>query len=192
MAQEELKQVYHHIGRLIHAPLPLQEIALVESATVAWTRLFYSMVTYQDQHLKISRDQKKIILVSQVEYAANVVACCHWIQQPGTGKQHEWTTLCIPSKIDNNNNQNMGVVDVTVLEEMLQGNYLLPDGSKLDPSCIALVCITHIFPPILVSSIQSMPLGTRLPVTTTIINKNDNQHHLLPVLLLVFHKSCFW
>jgi selenocysteine lyase/cysteine desulfurase len=151
MVQEEYQQVYHHIARLVHASR--QEIALVESATVAWTRLFYSMVHYQDQRKNSSSstvtsaaawNNKKVILVSQVEYAANVVACCHWIQQPN--KQHDWTVLCIPSQIIDPNN-NTGIVDVTILQDMLEGRFVLSDDHQtttLDPSCIAVVCITHI------------------------------------------------
>jgi hypothetical protein len=156
MVQEEYQQVYHHVARFVHASR--QEIALVESATVAWTRLFYSMVHYQDQRKILSSstvtslstvtsaalNNKKVILVSQVEYAANVVACCHWIQLPN--KQHDWTILCIPSQIIDPNN-NTGIVDVTILQDMLQGRFVLRDDHQtisLDPSCIAMVCITNI------------------------------------------------
>jgi hypothetical protein len=41
MRETELQQVYRNVARLVHAPSS-QDIALVESATVAWTRLFYS------------------------------------------------------------------------------------------------------------------------------------------------------
>lgn len=47
-AQGEIQQIYKDAARLVHASLTT-EIALVESATVAWTRLFYSMVDYQDK-----------------------------------------------------------------------------------------------------------------------------------------------
>jgi selenocysteine lyase/cysteine desulfurase len=111
------------------------EIALVESATVAWTRLFYSFCQRQQKMHPV--DQNKIILVSQVEYAANLVAASRYAHT-----HDNWTVLRLPSAD--------GAVDLQVLQEILAGTYSLnedddEDGPNfLDPSTIALVCITHI------------------------------------------------
>jgi len=127
--EKELKQVYEDVARLIHASSST-EIALVESATVAWTRLFYSMVDYQDEQLA---SLKKVILLSEAEYAANVVAACQW------ARTHDnWTVLHIPSSV-NDDGSSTGIVDMQVFKDMLGGTY-----EGLDPSTIALVCVTHI------------------------------------------------
>jgi hypothetical protein len=48
LAQPQLDKVYASVARLLNARCSgidaREEIALVESATVAWTRIFYSMV----------------------------------------------------------------------------------------------------------------------------------------------------
>lgn len=60
----ELSEVYAKVGRLIGASNPEVEIALLDSATTGWVRAFYS----------IQLQLGDIIVVSQVEYAANYVA----------------------------------------------------------------------------------------------------------------------
>jgi selenocysteine lyase/cysteine desulfurase len=116
MRETELQQVYRNVARLVHAPSS-QDIALVESATVAWTRLFYSMVVYQN----LRREGKKIILLSEAEYAANVVAACQWARI----LHDDWTVLPIPSS------KKDGIVDMQAFRDLLNDN-------------IALVCVTHI------------------------------------------------
>lgn len=128
--QDDLAQVYEDVACLIHASSP-EEVALVESATVAWTRLFYSMVEYQDT--SFDARNRKVILISEAEYAANVVAACQW------ARTHDhWTVLPIPSST-NSDGRSTGIVDVQVFKDMLDGSH-----ERLDPADIALVCVTHI------------------------------------------------
>ena len=162
----ELDQVYNLASQLIHADTSTTSetknetnknvnntIALMESATVAWTRAFYSMAQTQLNRNKNNNKNKKknVILTSDVEYAANVVAMCQW------AKDYNWTVLSIPSstKIDNNNNSHLhssstGIVDIQQLDQMLSGTYTYQDEQQhgitrmLDPSNIALVCVTHV------------------------------------------------
>jgi selenocysteine lyase/cysteine desulfurase len=124
LKQDDLAQVYVDIAKLIHASSP-NEIALVESATVAWTRLFYSMVDCQDTTLEKGR--RKVILLSEAEYAANVVAASQWARM-----HTEWTVLPIPSST-NSDGSSTGIVDMNVFQSMLEGLHDL-----------ALVCVTHI------------------------------------------------
>jgi cysteine desulfurase/selenocysteine lyase len=131
---KDLDQVYDSVARLVHASS--NEIALVESATVAWTRLFYSMVDYQEEHMDSSG--KKVILLSDAEYAANVVAACQWART-----HDDWTVLSIPSSVDSIG-RSTGVVDLDVFQSMLDGSYKYQSDLLLDPSSIALVCLTHI------------------------------------------------
>lgn len=132
---EEISQLYRTVADLINAD-PC-EIALVESATVAWTRAFYSLA---EKKLKDSKGSANVILISDAEYAANVVAACQW------AREKAWTVLSIPSVIAEGNST--GIVDLQVLDEMLSGKYTHKnekgDYVVLDPSQIALACITHI------------------------------------------------
>ena len=57
---DEVGAIYTKAARLVRAS-SASEIALVESATVAWTRLFYAFVAHQEQ---FKRTNEKIILVS--------------------------------------------------------------------------------------------------------------------------------
>ena len=86
--REELSTgVYPAIATLLQAVSP-DEIAVVESATVAWTRIFYAAAEHLHRH-----SNRKVILVSQVEYAANLVAACRWAQT------HDgWTVRILPSE----------------------------------------------------------------------------------------------
>ena len=143
---EELNSIYQSIATLIHAHGP-NEIALMESATAAWTRAFYAMAEKQ------LRDDptRNVILISEAEYAANVVAACQW------ARTHNWTVLAIPSSnpvsmnsdTDGVVTNNSGKVDVEVLQHMLEGEYNYTDPRdestiRLDPHRIALVCVTHV------------------------------------------------
>ena len=153
----EMENVYDNVARLIHAEK--QEIALVESATVGWTRIFYSMVQ-QDEKERRTRfnldssstsTSSRVILVSEAEYAANIVAACQW------ARDHEdhWMVLAIPSEKvghddenENNNNSSTGTVDLEVFDRMLEGKFYYKDkvgnDTRLDPTSIAIVCITHV------------------------------------------------
>jgi cysteine desulfurase/selenocysteine lyase len=142
--QDDIDQVYTDVANFIHARSP-DEIALTESATVAWTRIFYSMVQYhtareQQQH-RTSTTTRNVILISEAEYAASVVAACQW------ARDHDWTVLGIPSG-QNSDGTSTGIVDLHVMDTMLAGNYEYRDASgvtqTLDPSTIAVVCITHV------------------------------------------------
>ena len=83
-AKPRLDRVYASVARLVNAKSgggdPRRVIALVESATVAWTRIFYSMA---EQLARSAEEEARIaggnvvqrtILMSEAEYAANVVA----------------------------------------------------------------------------------------------------------------------
>ena len=96
--QSDLDNVYASINRLIHGAAgsisgaddvdgkqARKEIALVESATVAWTRIFYSMAECLARRARkeaartsMASDHpvmlERFILLSEAEYAANVVA----------------------------------------------------------------------------------------------------------------------
>ena len=110
----ELKQVYRSVQKLIHCESVL-EIALVESATVAWTRAFYAIC---DSILKPG----EVILCSQLEYAANVVAMTK------ISLERNFVLKMIPSI------EGTGIVDLTALDAMLHD----------DDLHVSLVCVTHI------------------------------------------------
>jgi selenocysteine lyase/cysteine desulfurase len=139
LVDEEVNQVYRTVADLIHAEP--SEIALVESATVAWTRAFYSMAEKQQRDATgTGNANANVILISDAEYAANVVAACQW------ARDKKWTVLSIPSVVSDG--KSTGIVDLKALDEMLSGNYTYKDEEGksvvLDPSRIALACITHI------------------------------------------------
>lgn len=94
----ELNAVYSKIGSLIGAMNPECEIALVDSAKTGWVRAFYS----------IQLQAGDIILVSQVEYAANYVAILQQCKRYGAILQ------AIAS------DSATGLVSLTSLEEILQ------------------------------------------------------------------------
>ena len=140
--QDELAAVYTRAAQLIHAASP-HEIALTESATVAWTRLFYAFCAHHQEqehgrHRRRQSSHKKVILVAQAEYAANLVAASQWATtHPG------WTVQALPSVVDENG-QNTGKVDMDALKSMLAGKYRINDNTILDPASIAVVCVTHV------------------------------------------------
>jgi len=132
MASEALQAVYKNTAKLVSAAF-IDEIALVESATVAWTRLFYAFAAYQSE-----RPGQKVILLSEAEYAANVVAACRWAQT------HEgWTVLTISSQLDDCG-KSTGKVDLTAFRNILAGTYCTYKDGILNPASIAIVCITHV------------------------------------------------
>jgi cysteine desulfurase/selenocysteine lyase len=135
VARKEMSEVYQIVAELINAQSP-DEIALVESATVAWTRVFYSMA---ERLLKRSNDCD-VILISEAEYAANVVAASQW------ARENNWTVLAIPSGVTPDG-VSTGIVDLHALNSMVLGSYEYRKHGEsvlLDPSRIAMVCITHI------------------------------------------------
>eukprot|EP00980_Cylindrotheca_fusiformis_P031037 scaffold25736_cov117-Cylindrotheca_fusiformis.AAC.6 len=134
-AEEEVREVYQAVAKLINAR-STDEIALVESATVAWTRLFYSMAQRQLKRF----DDSGVILICEAEYAANAVAVSRWAEE------NKWTVLAIPSA-STSDGGNTGMVDLSILESMMLGCYEYRKSGEsilLDPSRIAMVCITHI------------------------------------------------
>jgi len=156
----ELNKVYCDVAKLIHAAdtstesssstTSAPEIALVESATVGWTRAFYAMVQRDEKERKVRSNvdgdlpstTTRVILISEAEYAANVVAACQWARD----HNDHWVVLAIPSS--SSNEDSTGIVDLNVFDSMLKGTFLykneLGEDVPLDPSSIAIVCITHV------------------------------------------------
>lgn len=153
---------------------PKDEIALVESATVGWTRLFYSALETKERELillldndnTIATETKKkehhemIILVSEAEYAANLVAAVKFARDHNRmyNSRFRWRVVSIPSTTEcgegNNDDDNTyttssGVVDLDIFQSILNGSYAIEDPSSderryINPTSIAMVCITHI------------------------------------------------
>ena len=185
--QSELDDVYASIHRLIHGDAASssgagknklggkqarKEIALVESATVGWTRIFYSMAECLARRARkeaalvsMASDHpvvlERVILMSGAEYAANVVAAVKFCREQNemlghsNGARVRWRVLTIPSTtyVDLLGEiQSTGVVDTEALEKMMSGRWEMNDsddagkrGPKfLDPQSIAMVCVTHI------------------------------------------------
>jgi cysteine desulfurase/selenocysteine lyase len=135
VGRKEVSEVYQIVAKLINAQSP-DEIALVESATVAWTRVFYSMAERQLE----KRNDCDVILISEAEYASNVVAASQW------ARENNWTVLAIPSAVTPDG-VSTGIVDLHALDSMVLGSYeyrKYGESVLLDPSRIAMVCITHI------------------------------------------------
>lgn len=136
--QHQLSCVYSSIAKFIHAEDSL-EIALVESATVAWTRIFYSMCDALMMGENKS-GETDVMLCSEAEYAANVVA------MQKICNERDATLIVIPGE--------NGVVNIDIFSQMLRGEwwYYERNGNnqdhrekkKLNPERIRLVCITHI------------------------------------------------
>jgi len=168
----DLEKVYYDIAKLIHvvetpetlatkslSPVVISEIALCESATVAWTRAFYTIVQRDEQERKARFEidgstpstSNRVILVSEAEYAANVVAACQWARD----HDDHWMVLAIPSSPtktshskDGSSTTTTGIVDLQVFDSILEGTFRYKNKSGkdvcLDPSSIAIVCITHV------------------------------------------------
>jgi selenocysteine lyase/cysteine desulfurase len=129
--KSELDEVYQNAARLINAKS--EEMALCESATVAWTRAFYSMAEKQRKR------GKDIILISEAEYAANVVAISQF------AKDKKFTVLAIPS--GSFSGKSTGIIDLQALDSILSGSYTYKKNGTLivlDPVHVAIVCVTHI------------------------------------------------
>jgi len=190
-ARTDLDNVYSSVARLINAQChssscfggeaessspqvaARREIALVESATVGWTRIFYSMVrnlavrAERDAVLAASNSNEEatgttaeaktqllVILMSEAEYAANVVAAVKFAREQNdmtarTGVR--WKVLSIPSSTytdGEGRSHSTGIVDLDALDDMLSGRFRIDDGNdgqdRLDPESIAMVCVTHI------------------------------------------------
>mmetsp|Transcript_783 Transcript_783/g.1645 ORF Transcript_783/g.1645 Transcript_783/m.1645 type:complete len:558 (-) Transcript_783:42-1715(-) len=158
----DLDEVYNNVARLIHATETLNdrdsspstvapEIALVESATVGWTRAFYAMVQRDEEERRarakvdpnLSSSGSRVILITEAEYAANVVAACQWARD----HDDQWMVLAIPSSVTPSNNST-GIVDLKAFDKMLEGRFRyknkLGEEVLLDPSSISMVCITHV------------------------------------------------
>ena len=185
--QSELDGVYASIHRLVHGDAvsssgaggnkvdgkqARKEIALVESATVAWTRIFYSMAECLARRARKEATLaskasdhpvvwERIILMSNAEYAANVVAAVKFCREQNemlghsNGARVRWRVLTIPSTtyVDSHGQiQSTGVVDTEALEKMMSGRWAMTDSDDadecrpkfLDPPSIAMVCVTHI------------------------------------------------
>jgi cysteine desulfurase / selenocysteine lyase len=140
----ELPHVYQSIADLIHAA-DLNEIAIVESATVAWTRFFYAAAQHQlEQSPHSSPPSPRFILVSEADYAANAAAVCHWCNT-----HLGWHVLSIPSVATNEEDvATTGKVDLQKLNDMLNGRYWyyneMQEEIWLDSKCIAMICIAHV------------------------------------------------
>ena len=190
-AEQQLGNVYVSAHRLIHGSgvvdaacdggggggggiatndgkLARREVALVESATVGWTRVFYSMaecLARQASNRNASTDpivSERILLLSEAEYAANVVAAVKFCrEQNELGEQTKikshvrWRVLTIPSTtyVDaDGRTQSTGVLNTRALDDMMCGRWKMSgpgddDENKqrlLDPRSIVLVCVTHI------------------------------------------------
>ena len=146
----ELEKVYRDIAELIHATT--REIALVESATVGWTRAFYAMVQRDEQERNsksklngnLASTKTRVILISEAEYAANAVAACQWARD----HDDHWMVLAIPSSTSENGTST-GMVDLKIFDSMLEGKFRYKNNISgveecLDPSSIAIVCVTHV------------------------------------------------
>ena len=196
-AEQQLDGVYASAHRLIHGSgvgdgahnggggnandgkQARREIALVESATVGWTRVFYSMAECLARQARreaaaladassdnISTNDivlERIMLLSEAEYAANVVAAVKFCreqnelgEQESKSRSHvRWRVMTIPSTtyIDaDGRTQSTGVVDTKALDDMMCGRWVMDDPDDddkdkqrlLDPRSIVLVCVTHI------------------------------------------------
>lgn len=107
---KDINGLYHSIGRLLNEKEPSVEIALVDSATTAWIKAFYS----------VPLKNGDVILISKVEYAANVVAILQRC------KRHGASIVYLPS-------DEYGCVCLIALESILRST-----------SAVKIVCITWI------------------------------------------------
>jgi selenocysteine lyase/cysteine desulfurase len=167
---DELESVYDNIATLLDCNP--DEVALFDSATSAWMRLFRAFLAYllrcyassitpepgggeDGRRKKHRKRRRRIIFVSQIEYAANLVAACQWVKEQrirtdaalrsgGSGDPNEeeeeeddddksWTVRMLPSQ------GVTGKVDPRALERILSG-----DDSSMDPASVAMVCVTHV------------------------------------------------
>ena len=152
IAREKVDRVYDSVARLIGAGCinndgsvynARHEIALTESATVSWTRAFYSMLETKERNIMLNRHNKKemIILVSEAEYAANVVASVKFARDHSKLSGIKWRVVGIPSSIITKGGERIstGIIDLESFKSIIDGKV---DG--IDPESVAMVCITHI------------------------------------------------
>jgi cysteine desulfurase/selenocysteine lyase len=135
---DEVASVYSSVAALVQAD-SVDEIALVESATVAWTRLFYAFAQHiqdPDEDTQVQQSttnaDSKMIWISEAEYAANVVAICRWART-----HSQWTVRMLPSARDAEG-RSTGKVDIGRFSDVLQGR------TEVNPAHIAMVCVTEI------------------------------------------------
>eukprot|EP00985_Skeletonema_marinoi_P009865 scaffold4640_cov112-Skeletonema_marinoi.AAC.3 len=151
LASDKVDRVYTSVAQLIGAGYsnidgsgynPRDEIALTESATVSWTRVFYSMLETKEREL-ISRYHQKemIILVSEAEYAANCVAAVKFARDHTQLSGIKWRVVGIPSSVITKGTTRIstGMVDLDSLQSILDGKV-----DDINPASIAMICITHI------------------------------------------------
>ena len=148
-AKPRLDRVYASVARLVNAKSgggdPRRVIALVESATVAWTRIFYSMA---EQLARSAEEEARIaggnvvqrtILMSEAEYAANVVAAVKFAREKNDQIKGEgvlWKVLTIPSTLyvdESGKEEITGIVDTVALRKMVAQD-----------KSICMVCCSHI------------------------------------------------
>jgi selenocysteine lyase/cysteine desulfurase len=145
---DELAGVYDKVASLLGCRA--SEVALVDSATTAWTRLFFAFARYleirREEPLRRGGRKERVIYVSQVEYAANLVAACQFVKdrsrrgsaagragEVGGGGEGPWTVKVLPSR------GSTGKVDPGALERILTGR-----DASADPASVAIVCVTHV------------------------------------------------
>jgi len=151
LASDKVDRVYTSVAQLIGAGYsnidgsgynPRDEIALTESATVSWTRVFYSMLETKERELTSLHHQKEmIILVSEAEYAANCVAAVKFARDHTQLSGIKWRVAGIPSSVITKGTTRIstGIVDLDSLQSILDGKV-----DDINPASIALICITHI------------------------------------------------
>jgi len=162
-----LQHVYDSVARLIGAGCDKRdcadkcnardEIALVESATVGWTRFFYGALETKERELlarakseKCTEKEELIILVSEAEYAANLVAAVKFARDHSLqSSRFRWRVIPIPSSTVKGGGGvcfSSGVVDLEAFKSILKGTHVTGGSGqqKLDPASIVMVCITHI------------------------------------------------
>ncbi|KAL7496644.1 hypothetical protein ACHAWT_005116 [Skeletonema menzelii] len=150
LACDKVERVYKSVAQLIGAGNNIggfeynarNEIALTESATVSWTRVFYSMLERKERELMPRQDkQEMIILVSEAEYAANVVAAVKFARDHTKLTGVKWRVVGIPSSFITNGSTRIstGIVDLESLRSILDGKV-----DDINPASIAMICITHV------------------------------------------------
>lgn len=151
LAHEKVEKVYRSAAKLIGAGHynmdhvgsecnARDEIALTESATVSWSRVFYSMLETKE---RISRHVQKemIILVSEAEYAANVVAAVKFARDHSQLSGVKWRVIGIPSSFTTEGISRIstGIVDLYSLQSILDGKV-----DDINPEFIVMICVTHV------------------------------------------------
>jgi len=152
LARDKVEKVYKSVAKLIGAGCynisddgaeynARDEIALTESATVSWTRVFYSMLETKERELISRHDQKEmIILVSEAEYAANVVAAVKFARDHSQLSGVKWRVVGIPSSVITTGTKiSTGMVNLDSLQSILDG-----EVDDINPESIVMICVTHV------------------------------------------------